>query len=355
MLRLHRRVLHLPFAIGLIILTLPARAALAQALVEQRGGQSHQPPNEPPSGRIIGTVLDSSGAIVRGARIALTRNAQSSDKQTLSGDNGEFSFSELDRGPFQLTFASPGFAPQTFSGTLQWGEAVIVPQITLAIAPAMIEVRVSPPLNEVAEEQIREQEKQRVLGVIPNFYVSYIPNAAPLTAKQKFKLAWKTTVDPVNFGLIGAVAGVEQANDSFSGYGQGAQGFAKRYGAAYADVEVGTFIGGVVLPSVLKQDPRYFYKGTGSKRSRILYAIGNSFFCKGDNGRWQVNYSNIVGGLAGGAISNLYYPGKDRNGAGPAFETGAIGIGVGAAANVIEELIGRGLTSNVPARSPSEP
>jgi hypothetical protein len=73
-------------------------------------------------------------------------------------------------------------------------------------------------------------------------------------------------------------------------------------------------IGSAILPALLKQDPRYFYKGTGTTRSRILYAIANSVMCKGDNGHWQVNYSGILGGAAAGGISNLYYPASDRNG-----------------------------------------
>ena len=124
------------------------------------------------------------------------------------------------------------------------------------------QVGVSP--VEVAEEQLKVEEKQRVLGVIPNFYVSYIPNPVPLTYKQKFKLAWKTTVDPVTILLNGAFAGVEQAQNHFRGYGQGAEGYGKRFGASYADTVTSTFIGGAILPSLLKQDPRYFYKGTGS-------------------------------------------------------------------------------------------
>src|SRR6202042_3601118 len=109
---------------------------------------------------------------------------------------------------------------------------------------------------------------------------------------------------------------IQQADNSFSGYGQGAQGYGKRYGAAYADFVTGTFLGSAVLPSVLKQDPRYFYKGTGSTRSRVLYAMANAVICKGDNGHWQADYSGILGALAAGGISNLYYPASSRSGAG---------------------------------------
>jgi hypothetical protein len=168
-----------------------------------------------------------------------------------------------------------------------------------------------------------------------------------MTPKQKFELAWKTTVDPVTFGIVGAIAGVQQAQNSFSGYGQGAQGYAKRYGSTYANLVAGTFIGSAILPSLFKQDPRYFYKGSGSKRSRILYAIANSVICKGDNGHWQTNYSNILGSLAAGALSNLYYPSQNRNGPALTFENTAIGIGATAAANLVEEFLMRKLTSNV--------
>jgi hypothetical protein len=161
-------------------------------------------------------------------------------------------------------------------------------------------------------------------------------------------------VDPVTFGLIGVIAGIQQAENDFSGYGQGAEGYAKRYGASYANFVSGTFIGSAILPSVLKQDPRYFYKGTGGTRSRILYALANSVICKGDNGRWQPNYSSILGNLAAGGISNLYYPADDRNGVGLTFESAAIGIGATAAANLFQEFLVRKLTPNLPHNDPAK-
>ena len=250
-----------------------------------------------------------------GAHVTLMQEDRSTSVETQSGDDGQFSFGNIASGPFQLTFTAEGFAPQTSSGTLQEGETYTAPRIVLILATKKTEVRVEVPRVEVAEEQIKEQEKQRVLGIVPNFYVTYVPNAAPLTSKQKFELAWKSTLDPVTFILTGAIAGAQQANNTFSGYGQGAQGYAKRYGADYADAVSSTFIGSAILPSLLKQDPRYFYKGSGSVRSRILYAIANAVICKGDNGRWQADYSDILGSLASGALSNLYYPPQDRNGA----------------------------------------
>ena len=234
---------------------------------------------------------------------------------------------------------------------LQPGETYTIPEIALAVAKNSVDVEVTLTQEQVAEDQIKIEEKQRVLGVFPNFYVTYIPNAVPLTAKQKFKLAWKATMDPVSFIVTGAVAGIEQADNAFSGYGQGAQGYAKRYGAAYADQVSGTFIGSAILPSLLKQDPRYFVKGTGSTKSRVLYAMANAVICKGDNRHWQPNYSFIIGDLAAGGISNLYYPAKNRNGAALTFENTAIGIGGGAIGNIIQEFFLRKFTRHAPAQA----
>jgi hypothetical protein len=232
------------------------------------------------------------------------------------------------------------------NGFLHPGEFFVLPQLGLAVATEMTQVQVeagAATTQEIATEEIKEQEKQRVLGVIPNFYVSYVQDAVPLTSKQKFGLAWKTTIDPVNFGVVGVSAGVQQWQNNFSEYGQGAQGYGKRYGAAYADFVSGTFMGGAVLPSVLKQDPRYFYKGTGTVKERVFYALSMAVICKGDNGKWQFNYSSIGGSLIAGGISNAYYPDKDR-GAALVFENTLIGIGETAATNLLQEFVIRKLT-----------
>ena len=313
-----------------------------------------QQSDQPSPGEITGTVLDQTGAVVAGARVTLVIAGQSPDREVLSGSDGQFSFANVAPGTFQLNVSLAGFATKKFSGTLTPGDYFFVPPIALSVATEVTEVRVGLPTVELAEAQIKDQEKQRVLGVIPNFYVSYVPNAAPLTPKQKFELAWKTTIDPVTFLIVGGTAGIQQAQNSFSGYGQGAQGYGKRYGANFADNVTSTFLGDALLPSIFKQDPRYFYKGTGTVRSRILYAISMSVICKGDNGRWQLYYSGIMGGLASGGISNLYYPSNDR-GAGLVFENEIIGIGGSAAANLIQEFVIPKLTPNLPKNRGSKP
>jgi hypothetical protein len=327
----------------------------APAEARQMAASGQQPDARVP-GSISGVLVDPSGAAVAGARLSLSRGDASPNVTALSGEDGQFSVVNIVPGPFVITVTATGFATQTASGILHAGEVFTVPQIALAVATEMTEVQVVMPRVEVAEEEIKEQEKQRVLGVFPNFYVSYVPNAAPLSSKQKFELAWRSTIDPVTFVLTGGIAGVEQANNTYEGYGQGAQGYAKRYGATYADAVTGTFIGSAILPSLLKQDPRYFYKGTGTTQSRILYAIANAFICKGDNRRWQPNYSSIMGSLAAGGISNLYYPASDRNGVGLTFENTLIGIGATAATNILQEFLIRKLTPNAPAvRSSAKP
>ena len=317
-------------------------------------------PSAVASGRISGTVIDQSGAVVSGAQVSLTQKdqpagAQPAARQMLSGDDGQFSFAEVVPGGFQLTIIAAGFASQTASGILRPGEVQIVPSVTLGVATTSTDVEVGLTRSEVAEAEIKVQEKQRVLGVLPNFYVSYVADPVPLTSKQKFEIAWKTLLDPATLIFVGGAAGIEQAQNHFEEYGQGAEGFGKRFGAGYADTATGTLIGSALLPSLLKQDPRYFYKGTGSTRSRFLYAVANSFVCKGDNGRWQPSYSNILGSLAAGGISNLYYPSRDRNGAGLTFENGAIGIGATAAANLFQEFLVRKLTPKIPHPDPAQP
>ncbi len=303
-------------------------------------------------GTISGTVVDRSGAVVTGAQIKLEGGNQT--HEVLSGTNGQFSFSNISAGNFQLTATATGFAPQTTHGTLQSGQVLLIPPITLAIAApdTVVQADVSPVA--VAQEQIRDQEQQHVLRVVPNFYVSYVHGAAPLNSRQKFELAWKTLADPFSFIAVGAVAGVEQAQNDFNGYGQGSEGYAKRYGASYAGFASGTLIGAAILPSILKQDPRYFYKGTGSKSSRLFYALVNAVICKGDNMRWQPNYSGILGSLAAGGLSNLYYPEADRNGARLTFENAAIGIGTAGALNVMEEFVVRKFTPHQSKEAPRQ-
>lgn len=338
---------------GLLVLFAHPTFAYSQQAPDTPGPDAtREQPVRP--GTISGSVVDRTGAVIAGARVRVSREDLSLNQEVTSDSDGQFYFGGIAPGPFQLTISSPGFTMQTFSGTLHSGEDCAVPPVEMSVAGSVAEVKVSLTPVEEAEAEIKDEEKQRVLGVIPNFYVTYNPTAAPLQPRQKFELAWKLTVDPVNFGVTAAIAGIQQAANQFSGYGPGMQGYGKRLGAAYADSVTSTFIGGAILPSILKQDPRYFYRGTGSRRSRVLYALANAVICKGDNGRWQPSYSALMGSLAAGGISNLYYPDSDRD-VTVTFENTLIGIGASAANNLLQEFVIRKLTHNAPTYAKATP
>jgi hypothetical protein len=307
--------------------------------------------NPTQTGSIAGKIVDQSGANIVGAVVTLTRGQGPSTPQTTSNGDGLFSFTHVAPGPFHLTISSVGLTAQEFSGTLESGQAYVTPVIVMIIPTQVTEVRVGLPTQELAQEQLKQQEKQRVFGVIPNFYVTYVPDAAPLNAKQKFNLAWKSASDPITLVGVAALAGIDQAADRYGSYGQGAEGYAKRFGASYANVFGATFIGGAIMPSLLKQDPRYFYKGKGSTRSRFLYAISTSVICKGDNGHWQPNYSNIIGSFGGAGLEALYLPAQDRRGSGFIFSAAVIRLAETSLAGVMEEFVLPKLDPHHPTRS----
>jgi hypothetical protein len=167
--------------------------------------------------------------------------------------------------------------------------------------------------HDKAEEQLRQQEHQRVAGVMATFNTTRNRDALPLSSGQKFRLFFRSSTDPWPFLLAGVVSGIGQANNSYPEWGQGAQGYAKRYGAAYSDAFIGNFFGNAVLPVVLREDPRYFQKGTGNPMSRVLWAAASTFWCRRDNGKWGPNYANVGGNMIGAAIARLYYPPSERD------------------------------------------
>jgi hypothetical protein len=304
---------------------------------------------------ISGTVLDANGAAVSDTRVTLAVVSGAGERTALSGSNGEFTFTELSPGTFKVTITSPGM--ETFVSSdivLREHERHELPQIVLAVAGTTTEVHVDVTQAELAQEQIKAAEQQRVFGVLPNFYSSYIWDAAPLNPKQKFGLALHSITDPVEFVGTGLIAGAEQANNTFPGYGQGAEGYAKRYGAAYTDDVLGRVIGSAILPSLFRQDPRYFYKGSGTVRSRLFYAVSRAVVTRGDKGRSQPNYSHVLGSFAAGGIANLYHPAGDR-GVGLTLGNGLIDTAGNAANNLVREFLLRRLTPKVPDYEKGKP
>jgi hypothetical protein len=166
--------------------------------------------------------------------------------------------------------------------------------------------------GQTAAEQLKQQEQQRILGVMATFNTTQNKDALTLSPAQKFQLFFKSVTDPWPFVLTAFVTGIDVAQDSNPEYGHGVEGFAKQYGASYTDYFTGNFFGNAVLPSLLHEDPRYFQKGTGSIAGRALWAAASTGWCKRDNGKWGPNYANVTGNLIGAAISNAYYPAAQR-------------------------------------------
>ena len=299
-------------AVQSILIRLAMVAVVALAFSVHGLAQDIQPPESQP-GQIMGTVTDVNGDIVPGATVVLA-GPEITDRRTVeTSENGFFQFDNVTPGvAYRIDISAQGFAASSSAVTIAPGEVKILGEVRLALAMQQTTVRVSGNPIEIATEQVKFEETQRVLGIIPNFYVSYEgDNAAPLTAGMKFRLALKVSHDPVAGAGIGIMAAIKQAADT-PDYRQGMKGYSERFSADATDSFTDIMIGGAVLPSLLHQDPRYFYQGTGSTRSRLRHAMLAPFICKGDNGKWQPNYSTVGGDLASSALSNLYYPQSDR-------------------------------------------
>ena len=297
------------------------------------------------TGIIVGTVTDGNGDTVPHAAVMLEGPDLKNPRTAMSNDNGFFEFNAVEPGTgYHVTVSAEGFANWSSPEiVLNPGQYAILTGCKLRIAEARSIITVTPATSEeIATEQVKVEEHQRILGIVPNFYVVYNHDAAPLTTKLKFKLATKVLFDPITILGTAAFAGINQAGDVLN-YGQGARGYAERFGASYASGSTDILIGGAVLPALLHQDPRYFYQGTGTKKSRAFHAISSTFICRGDNGRLQPNYSTIGGDLAAASLGTAYYPPSDR-GAGTVFETALINSGERALANLAQEFVLRRLT-----------
>jgi hypothetical protein len=232
------------------------------------------------------------------------------------GTSARISGQQTEAVPVPVTAASLPDAPQeqppVLAGDFQSTSGQTPAQSSSSQAPA------APPVpaktdREKAEEQLKEQEHQRVAGVMATFNTTRNRNALPLSPSQKFRLFFKSSTDPWPFLLAGVVSGIGQINNSPPEWGQGLKGYAKRFGGDYADAFIGNFFGNAVLPVMLKEDPRYFQKGSGSAVKRVLWAASSTFWCRRDNGKWGPNYANVGGNLIGAAIARSYYPESERN------------------------------------------
>jgi len=299
--------------------------------------QSAEPPNTK-TGRIQGTVVDTSDDPVPDAAVVLQGPA-GNRLAAVTKEDGSFAFPNVTPGiVYQVTVTAEGFAEWNSSVTVEPGQNKTLTDIKLRILTVQRAVTVSYSEKEVAAQEFKAEEQQRILRFIPNTYVTYEPHPEPLTTGMKFHLAYKSLTNPVFFARTAAWAGVQQAADTPAQWRQGAKGYGKRVGAGFADATTEGLIGNAILPSLLHQDPRYFYQGSDTKKSRALHAILAAFICKGDNGKTQPNYSTWGGSLISSSISLAYYPSSDRN-AQHVFKNFGIGMGLHIGGGLVQEFI----------------
>jgi hypothetical protein len=332
---------------SLLLLASTIVPVCAQTAAASAAGPLPQAPSAIP-GTVTGVVTDTDGAFIPNAEVTLEDVASKSKQSGVTDNAGSYTFAAVAPGTYLVHITAHNFSSWKVKNfTVQPGQTVQlepvelgVEQITTAVSAITVE--------DLAEEQITNEEHQRILGILPNFFVSYEAHPMPLTRRQKFKLAVVVSRDPLTFATTGITAGIEQANDDFHGYGPGIGGYAQRYAASYGDRLSATFLGAALLPSLLHQDPRYFYNGKGSVIHRALYAISTTVICKGDNGKWQPNYSNVFGNIGSAEISTVYYPPSSRVSAQIRLTNTLIGISEGAIGTLFQEFILKHVTHGIP-------
>ena len=297
------------------------------------------------TGSILGAVADPQDALIPVASVEVTGD-NIANHTMKANEVGAFAFNDLPAGAtLHITIKATGFGDwHSDAIVLMPGEMRDLNTIKLIVATTITEVSAASP-EKVAIEQVQTAEHQRLFGILPNFYVAYDTQFVPLSPKLKFQLALRTSTDVATFLGAGFLAGIDQASDVAPHYEQGASGYGKRFGAAYAGATIDIVLGGAILPVLFHQDPRYFYQGTGSKKSRMLHAVSSPFVAKGDNGHWQMNISSIGGDLGASAMTNLYYPETDR-GVGLVVKGFLEASGARVASSVLQEFVFRKLTTN---------
>lgn len=284
-------------------------------------------------------------APVSGVTVALQGSdfSPNSEVRTVTtNESGFFEIRDVVAGrPYVVSIRAAGFSEwDSPAVTLEPGQSKILDVDKLRIEEVQTLVTVTPESSEeIATEEVKTEEKQRGFGVLPNFYAVYTSDPAPLTSKLRFRLALRTAIDPFTLAGVAMLAGFDQAADS-PRYVQGAQGYGERFGANYGNAFTEIVLDGAVFPSLLRQDPRYYYKGTGTTESRVVHVLSSLVIAKGDNGRLQPNYSVIGGDLTSAALQNLYYPRANR-GVGLVFQGFAVDTAVHGAVRLLDEFVFR--------------
>lgn len=300
------------------------------------------------SGVITGTVENTQGQPLPNAPIRVFGAALKEAIASRTNAQGIFRVTGLPAGNYHVQASATDYLTAT-SPMVVLGQGEVY-HLTITETPlpkSTTTVKVYASTVALATAQVHQEEKQRVLGLVPNFFTSYQPNPAPLTTKLKMRLTFRTMRDPFIFAVAASVAGMEQQQNIYPGYGTGWSGYGKRFAASYADSNISRLFGEGIYPSLFHQDPRYFYKGTGSFTSRFWYAIRSAFVSKGDNGHWQPGYAALLGNFTAAGISNAYHAPQDRS-FGITMRDGGILVAGDALENVLREFLSKSLTSNLP-------
>jgi len=319
--------------------------------------------------RIKGVVSDIQGGLVPGAHIVIASTPIASTPiasttiasttppathETTADSAGFFNVGGLPAGTYSVTISSPGLKTYVIHDLhLRPGQIYSLPEVSLPMARTSADVTVTLTTEELAETELHNELKQRVFGVLPNFYTSYQWNAAPLTAKQKLKLTAHAATDPVFLATTAITAGIEQAQNTYPEYGGGAAGYWKRYGAAYGDAVIGRFMGSVVFATLFHQDPRYFVMTNGSWERRSWHAISSTVIQRGDNRHWQPAYAHFAGSATTGLIASTYHPGTNPGKL--VLDNTIVSLGEKAANNLIREFVLRHLAKNIPSYAKGKP
>jgi hypothetical protein len=329
-------------------------AALGSSVAPSAQAAPARTPARSAPARVKGVVSDIRGGLVPGAHIVIACSEPAVSEETTADSVGFFNVGGLPAGVYSVTISSPGLETYELHDLhLRSGEIYSLPEVSLPMARTSADVTVTLTTQELAETELHNELKQRVLGILPNFYVSYQWNAAPLTARQKFKLTFRSATDPVFFGTTAITAGIEQADGTFPEYGPGPVGYWKRYGAAYGDAVIGRFMGSVVFASAFHQDPRYFVMTNGPVARRAWHAVSSTFIQRGDNRRWQPAYAHLLGNAVTGLIATTYHPGSSPGQL--VLDNTILGLGGQAANNLIREFVLRHLAKNIPSYAKGKP
>jgi hypothetical protein len=302
---------------------------------------------------VTGEITDIDGALIPNAQVELIDGRSGAVvRKSVADAAGTYRFEHVASGIYRIHIAAKGFSSWKVKDfTVTPRETLTLDRVELGVEEITTAVSAIT-VEDLAEQQITNEEHQRILGILPNFFVTYEKNPMPLTRKQKFKLAAVVSTDPLTFFTTGVTAGIEQANNNFRGYGQGIGGYGQRYAATYGDKLSATFLGSALFPSLFHQDPRYFYLGHGSVIHRALYAISTTVICKGDSGHWQPNFSNVLGNFGSAEISTLYYPATSQQSAQVRLTNTSIGIAEGAIGTLFQEFLLRHVTHGGISRQP---